>query len=132
MSHVHKLGTKLDIKQRETLARVDDDDRRRKVQLAREIIYDENYAVDSNGVEELLKPQSLVPTSVSVRAIEITFNDCSRFTIECLFNSTELSGVQPVLYAPCRYPARVRTRGMESTLHPLVEDAGGYRQEIVK
>lgn len=55
----------LDMKQRETLARVDNEDRRWKVNSAREIIYKKNYAVDNDNVETLLQPQSLVPTSVS-------------------------------------------------------------------
>ena len=55
----------LDMKQRETLARVDNEDRRWKVNSMREIIYKKNYAVDNDNVETLLQPQSLVPTSVS-------------------------------------------------------------------
>jgi hypothetical protein len=60
------MGYALDRKQRKTLARHDDEARRRKVNAARRIIYNENYAVDSNPVETLLKEQSLVPTSVSL------------------------------------------------------------------
>ncbi len=63
---LQNLGMALDMKQRKTLARVDDETRRRKVDIAREIIYQKNDAVDSNAVEAFLKPQSLVPTSVSV------------------------------------------------------------------
>ena len=53
------------MKQRVSLARVDDDERKRKVQLARDIIYKKGYAINCEGVETLLKEQSLVPTSVS-------------------------------------------------------------------
>jgi hypothetical protein len=59
------MGYALDKKQRKTLARCDDETRRYTVNAARRIIYQENYAVDSNAVETLLKEQSLVPTSVS-------------------------------------------------------------------
>jgi hypothetical protein len=59
------MGMPLDMKQRETLARVDDEDRRQKIDTARKIIYNKNYAVDTENVEILLQPQSLVPTSVS-------------------------------------------------------------------
>lgn len=59
------MGMTLDMKQRETLARVDNEDRRWKVNSMREIIYKKNYAVDNDNVETLLQPQSLVPTSVS-------------------------------------------------------------------
>jgi len=53
------------MKERVTLARVDDEERRRKIGIARDIIYEKNYAVDNANVEALLKNQSLVPTSVS-------------------------------------------------------------------
>jgi hypothetical protein len=60
------MGMKRNMKQRETLARVDDEARRRKVATARDIIYNKNYAVNTNNVETLLMPQSLVPTTVSI------------------------------------------------------------------
>lgn len=53
------------MRQRVSLARVDDDDRKHGTQLARRLIYEKNYAVNSEAVERILKPQSLVPTSVS-------------------------------------------------------------------
>jgi hypothetical protein len=56
---------KLDMKQRKSRARVDDADRSRRVTTARRIIYEKNYAVTSEAVENLLKEKSLVPTSVS-------------------------------------------------------------------
>jgi len=63
------MGMTLDMKQRETLARVDDEDRRWKINTARDIIYNKNYAIDTANVETLLQPQSLVPTSVSAQII---------------------------------------------------------------
>lgn len=60
---------KLDMKQRRTLARVDDESRRSKVDLARDIIYNKNFTVNSQHVESLLKEESLVPTAVSSAAI---------------------------------------------------------------
>lgn len=65
MSRLQNLGMKLDMRQRVSLARVDDDDRKHGTQLARRLIYEKNYAVNSEAVERILKPQSLVPTSVS-------------------------------------------------------------------
>lgn len=53
------------MKQRQTLARVDDESRRSLVSKARDIIYRKNYAVDTDAVEKILKSQSLVPTLVS-------------------------------------------------------------------
>ena len=64
MSRLQNLGMKLDMKQRASLARIDDDARQRKVQIARRIIYEQNYAVNSEGVEKVLKEESLVPTLV--------------------------------------------------------------------
>lgn len=45
-------------------ARVDDDDTRRKVAIAREMIYQKNIAVDNDDVNFFLKKKSLVPTAV--------------------------------------------------------------------
>jgi hypothetical protein len=61
------MGKRRDMTQRETLARVDDVSRRNRVASAREIIYEKNYAVDSDPVENLLKVDSLVPTAVRDR-----------------------------------------------------------------
>ncbi len=60
------MGMTQDMKERKTLARVDDDSRRHKVEIAREIIYEKNYAVDNNNVEAILSPESLVPTAVGL------------------------------------------------------------------
>ena len=60
------MGMKQDMKERKTLARVDNEGRRRKVERAREIIYKKNYAVNNENVEAILRPESLVPTNVSV------------------------------------------------------------------
>jgi hypothetical protein len=61
------MGMPQDMNERETLARVDDEERRRKVDIARDIVYEKNFAVDNVNVEALLKEQSLVPTSVSAQ-----------------------------------------------------------------
>jgi len=76
LSCVHNMGKAQDMKQRETLARVDDENRRRKVAMAREIIYQKNYAVGNDAVESLLQGQSLVPTTVS--AILFTYTEWSQ------------------------------------------------------
>jgi hypothetical protein len=54
----------LDMKQRQSLARVDNNARQNKVSTSRSHIYDHGYGVRSNVVENLLKEHSLVPTSV--------------------------------------------------------------------
>lgn len=69
LSDVHLLGTKVDRRKRITLAREDDENRRSAVGRARSAIYEPDpkkcLAVDSAYVERQLKPESLVPTSVS-------------------------------------------------------------------
>jgi len=79
LSRAQNLGMVRDMKQRKTLARVDDEARRWKVDTAREIIYKKNYAVDSAAVKALLMDQSLAPTSVSEKTsfihIMLTFNN---------------------------------------------------------
>jgi hypothetical protein len=65
LSDVHLVGTKRDRDKRITMARIDDEHLKFKISRARELIYQDNYAVDSAGVERLLKPLSLVPTEVT-------------------------------------------------------------------
>ncbi|KAG2741806.1 hypothetical protein P692DRAFT_201726163 [Suillus brevipes Sb2] len=60
---VQNLGMSLDIKQRETLARIDNNARQSKVVISRSHIYDLGYGIRSTAVENLLKEHSLVPTT---------------------------------------------------------------------
>lgn len=60
------MGMKRDRTQRQTIARVDDESRRHKVDTARDLIYKKNYAVNNPSVEMILKDQSLVATRVCV------------------------------------------------------------------
>ena len=71
LDDVTNLGTARDMKQRSTLARVDDDMRRGKVDLARDIIYKRHYLVNSKAVERILKAQSWVPTVVCEKLASI-------------------------------------------------------------
>lgn len=66
MSQVYLMGTKTDRKRRTTLRRVDDQNRRSAVMRSRQAIYVDNDTVDSTYVENQLKAQSWVPTSVSL------------------------------------------------------------------
>jgi hypothetical protein len=61
---LHNLATKRDMLQRQVLAREDTRQRREKVAAARQLIYDQQYVVNTPQVEILLKDQSLVPTEV--------------------------------------------------------------------
>jgi hypothetical protein len=58
------MGKRRDMAQRDTLARVDDVDRRHRIATARNLIYEKNYAVDSAAVKRLLQKDSLVPSAV--------------------------------------------------------------------
>lgn len=58
------MGTHRDMVQRVSLKRVDDLNRRSRIETAREIIYTKNYKTDSKAVEGLLQEDSLVPTAV--------------------------------------------------------------------
>jgi hypothetical protein len=64
MDQIMKLGTPEDSQQRMTGVRVDSANRQSLVQDARQLIFKEGYVVNSKHVEELLKPTSLVPTTV--------------------------------------------------------------------
>ena len=63
-SHTHLLATESDLRQRILLSRTDTAQRREKIMSARKLIYEKHYAVDASHVEELLKDESLVPTTV--------------------------------------------------------------------
>ena len=65
LSKVHQVGMKSNRKARCTLVRVDDDRYKHLISTTRSAIYERNFDVDSAAVEHMLKPQSLVPTSVS-------------------------------------------------------------------
>jgi hypothetical protein len=60
----HLVGTASDWRRRVKLARNDDYRYRLIVSKARHAIYERNLAVNSAFVERILKPESLVPTSV--------------------------------------------------------------------
>jgi hypothetical protein len=62
---VPNMGKVRDMKMRKSLARVDDQERRYKVELARGFIYNNDYLVNSKAVERVLQPESLVPNIVS-------------------------------------------------------------------
>ncbi|KAI5821824.1 hypothetical protein K523DRAFT_221291, partial [Schizophyllum commune Tattone D] len=73
-TRIRDLGTDSDRNMRIDNRRVDDASRREKVYEARDIIYNEGYAVNSQAVEDLLFDESLVPTenAFSTFASELT------------------------------------------------------------
>jgi hypothetical protein len=63
---IPNLGTPADVTVRVEDIRRDNATRREKVAEARKFIYEGGYVVNSNKVDDLLKPESLVPTEVSL------------------------------------------------------------------
>lgn len=59
------MGMEQDMRQRKMEVRRDDEDRKRRISQARELIYIKKTAVSGKAVEELLKYDSLTPISVS-------------------------------------------------------------------
>lgn len=64
MDRVPNMGRPRDMKQRKTLARIDDITWRNRITAAREIIYKKNKAVNASAVERLLLEHSVVPSMV--------------------------------------------------------------------
>lgn len=94
LDRVQNLGMALDMMQRKTLSRKDDEAKRHKVQVAREIIYNENYAVDSQKVETLLKQQSLTPTAVCIDMKYTAKRTETNTVTECLLSAVSSTGLR--------------------------------------
>lgn len=67
------LGTVSDTKLRTEKVRKDTEKRRENTKLARDFIYNKGYVVNSKNVDNLLKPESYVPTEVRVQQYVYTF-----------------------------------------------------------
>jgi len=63
-SRTPMIGTKTDSKQRTKLVRVDTEDRRMKIEIARNLMFERGLNITSSKIENLLRPTSLVPTRV--------------------------------------------------------------------
>jgi hypothetical protein len=64
-SKIPLIGSKTDTKQRLSLARVDTKERRNTVEKARRLIFEKGVNITSSHIDDLLRPESLVPTRVS-------------------------------------------------------------------
>jgi hypothetical protein len=64
LARAHCFGMARDTTQRTAIVRVDNQTRRNKVYAARRLIYEKQYRVNAAAIEDLLKDESLVPTSV--------------------------------------------------------------------
>jgi hypothetical protein len=80
--------------QRSRLARADDLSRKAKISGARDLIYRQNSAVNSAPVEQLLRPQSLVPTVVSSHShSKVVLTDRKLFRMHFLSGSRPLNSI---------------------------------------
>ncbi|KAG8945266.1 hypothetical protein FRC04_001106 [Tulasnella sp. 424] len=85
--NIHLLGTTQDQQTRSDQERIDDEDRRRRVTLARNIIYQQGYAPGNEHSENFLKKDSLVATenAFSVKLAEtFGFNFFTILTVDLL------------------------------------------------
>lgn len=73
------MGMIQDMRHWQSLARIDDEMLREKIQAARNLVYQKNYAVDNERVEALLKEHSLVPTAVKFQAPFINLSSDTTF-----------------------------------------------------
>lgn len=101
LDRAQNLGMARDKSQRFSLARVDDTKRRVLISTARNLIYKQNYAINSAAVERLLKPQSLVPTLVWFGCLFQTVNLLNDFLPECFFTKARQVWFQSFCYAAC-------------------------------
>jgi hypothetical protein len=79
MVRVPNMGMRRDLAQRVSLARVDDVDRRARLQAAWTAVYENNHPVNGAAVKRLLDQDSLVPSVVSVFFCYVTAADIRLF-----------------------------------------------------
>ena len=83
MVRVPNMGMSRDLAQRVSLARVDDVDRRYRVQAARRAIYESNHPVNGAAIKRLLDQDSLVPSTVSCLFLKCDCR-CHLTLLECI------------------------------------------------
>ncbi|KAF8074943.1 hypothetical protein FPV67DRAFT_1408331 [Lyophyllum atratum] len=86
MALIPKLGTKSDMKIRTSHMRMDNEANKKVLGDARSHIYNKKYAVNSQVVEDLLKPTSLLPSAnaFSERLSDLGFNLYSMLVVDLL------------------------------------------------
>ncbi|KAG9079443.1 hypothetical protein FS749_008528 [Ceratobasidium sp. UAMH 11750] len=82
----HKMGTRSDMQMRTNKPRRDNIPRQKLIRRARDIIYTQHKAVDNAEVEDLLRPQSFVPTenAFSKRLLPFKFDFFKMFVVDVL------------------------------------------------
>ena len=72
---------------------MDTEERRNKVAAARQLIYQQHYVIGTPQVEALLKPESLLPTKVSVFFDFDTIVLDAHWCLERVFRKVESIGL---------------------------------------
>ena len=86
MTNVPEMGMPNDMRQRQLLVRTDDDSWWEKVLHAWELIYERSYVVNTPKIKELLRDQSLVPTTVSEDASKSALIWCTNTVMKNTFS----------------------------------------------
>ena len=86
MTNVPEMGMPNDMRRRQLLVRTDDDSQQKKVLHAWELIYERNYVVNTSKIKELLRDQSLVPTTVSEDASKSALIWCTNTVAKNTFS----------------------------------------------
>ena len=82
---VHKMGSRLDLKNQVTKIRVDDPRRRGKVDRVRKWIYEKGMVLTSAHIKDFLGPESLVPIRVGISLLQ-----CRIRLMDILFRTRSL------------------------------------------
>ena len=86
LSDASKFGMVRDARRRQTLARKDTMNRRKRISDARKYIHDQNYAVDSAPVKRLIDAESMVPSAVRLATcLALSSTELTSITIRMHF-----------------------------------------------
>lgn len=129
LTRIQNVGMVLDMKQRQTLARIDDESTRSLIERARKIIYENNYAVDTDAVEAILKGESLVPTLVRSR-YALAQAWLNSFCTERIFAAAWPTRFKSLQNARRWSHAWIWARRLEDFIHPSSSNFEYCRQDI--
>ena len=121
LSEVQWVGTISNWSKQVSKARVDSQNNQHSIDTARDIIYNQNYAVDSEPVKKLLGEESLVPTKVSFELYSSIIVAYSILT-ERIFEKPFPLGLQSLSNLCSWFDAWIWIRGMEKSVHSLASN----------
>lgn len=123
----HQVGTKSDKRRRKKLARVDNLQYQAKISSARDIIYQQLRGVDSTFVQDILKPESLVPTKVSFPTALHCYYIYWLKSTECILGEAFAVWVQHIWNISCRLHARIWAWCLEENFHAPAQNLGVHQ-----